>query len=319
VGSTDAPADVDVQVEFGVNAKLPLRLRNPVMVASGTFGYGIEYARLIDIQRLGAIVSKGITARPRRGNRGPRIVETPAGMLNAIGLQNVGVHKVISDKAPIWAQWDVPVIVNIAGDTVEEFAYMADLLDGVPGVAGLELNISCPNVWAGGRVVGEDAATSAQITSAVRQRTGLPVLVKLSPQVADICEVARAVEDAGADAISLINTFVGMRIDIETARPVLANVTGGLSGPAIRPMAVWIVYLVSQAVRIPIVGLGGIACTGDALEFLMAGATAIQVGTMTFTEPSTSLRIVDELPGAIAARGLRSVCDLTGLALRQPA
>jgi len=303
---------VDLSLEIGINAKLPLRLRNPVLVASGTFGYGTEYARLIDIQRLGAICSKGITAHARRGNRGPRVVETPAGMLNAIGLQNVGVHKVIAEKAPIWADWDVPVIVNIAGDTVEEFAYMAGYLDGVPGVAGLELNISCPNVWEGGRVVGEDAASSAAITAAVRQRTGLPILVKLSPQMTDICGAARAVEDAGADAISLINTFVGMKIDTRTARPVLSHVTGGLSGPAIRPMAVWLVYLVSQVVSIPIIGLGGVACTDDAMEFFMAGASAIQVGTMTFIEPRTALRIVDELPDALAARGMQSLEEPTG-------
>src|SRR5256885_1127201 len=294
VAVTDA-AHVDMHLEIGVNAKLPLHLRNPVMVASGTFGYGTEYARLIDIQRLGAICSKGITARPRRGNRGPRVVETPAGMLNAIGLQNVGVHKVIAEKAPIWAEWDVPVIVNIAGDSIEEFAYMAERLDGVSGVAGLELNISCPNVWEGGRVVGEDAASSAAITAAVRQRTGLPILVKLSPQMADICGAARAVEDAGADAISLINTYVGMKIDTRTARPVLANVTGGLSGPAIRPMAVWLVYLVSQAVTIPVIGMGGIASVEDAIEFILAGATALQVGTATFAQPTTALQIVDDL------------------------
>jgi dihydroorotate dehydrogenase (NAD+) catalytic subunit len=309
----DTTPDVDVHLEIGVNAKLPLRLKNPVMVASGTFGYGTEYARLIDIQRLGAICSKGITARPRRGNRGPRVVETPAGMLNAIGLQNVGIHKVITDKAPVWAGWDVPVIVNIAGDTVEEFAHMAERLDGVPGVSGLELNISCPNVWEGGRVVGEDAASSAAITAAVRQRTGLPIMVKLSPQVADICGVARAVEDAGADAISLINAFVGMRIDTRTARPILANVSGGLSGPAIRPMAVWIVYNVSRVVNIPIIGLGGIGSTEDAIEFLLAGAAGVQVGTMTFVEPRTALRIVEELPIAIAARGCSSLAEISGM------
>ncbi len=303
-----------MHVEIGVNAKRPLRLENPVLTASGTFGYGTEYAKIVDIQRLGAIVSKGITLHPRRGNRGPRIVETPAGMLNAIGLQNVGLRKVIEQKAPIWAQWDVPVIVNIAGDTADEFAYMAERLDGVPGVAALELNISCPNVWEGGRVVGDDAASSAAITAAVRQRTGLPIIVKLSPQIADICGAAKAVEDAGADAISLINTYVGMKIDTKTARPALANVTGGLSGPAIRPMAVWLVYLVSQVVSIPIIGLGGIASAEDALEFIFAGASAIQVGTMTFVEPRTGLRIVEELPAAAASRGYDSVAEMVGLA-----
>lgn len=309
-----APADLDLRVEIGAAAKVPLVLRNPVLVASGTFGYGTEYARLIDVQRLGAIVSKGITTRPRRGNRGPRIVETPSGMLNAIGLQNVGIHKVIAKMAPLWAEWDVPVVVNIAGDTVEEFAYMAERLEGVAGVAGIELNISCPNIWEGGRVIGEDAATTSAIVEAVRSRTGLPVLVKLSPQVADICGVARAAEEAGADAISLINTFVGMKIDTRTAQPVLANTTGGLSGPAVRPLAVWLVYLVSQAVRIPIVGMGGIASIDDAVEFIMAGASAVQVGTATFAEPRTALRIIASLPDALLTRGCTRLRDLVGRA-----
>jgi dihydroorotate dehydrogenase (NAD+) catalytic subunit len=310
--SHDVPPDL--RLEIGRNAKLPLTLKNPVLVASGTFGYGTEYARILDIQRLGAIVSKGITLHARRGNRGPRVVETPAGMLNAIGLQNVGIHKVVSEKAPLWSQWDVPVIVNIAGDSLDEFAYMADQLEGVPGVSGIELNISCPNVWEGGRVVAEDADTTAAITEAVRMRTGLPLLVKISPQVADIVGVARAAEDAGADAISLINTFVGMRIDMGTARPVLANVTGGLSGPAIFPLTVWIVYLVSQNVSVPVIGVGGVASTDDAVELLMAGASAVQVGTATFVDPNTSLRIVEELPSALASRGCRSIADLSGAA-----
>lgn len=314
----DAPADVDLRVEIGINAKLPLQLRNPVMVASGTFGYGTEYARLIDVQRLGAIVSKGITVRPRRGNRGPRIVETPAGMLNAIGLQNVGIHRVIKEKAPVWAQWEVPVIVNIAGDSVAEFAYMAECLDGIQGVAGIELNVSCPNLWEGGRLVAEDAATTAAITEAVRVRTGLPVIVKLSPQVADICGVAQAAEEAGADALSLVNTFVGMRIDPRTARPMLANLTGGLSGPAIRPIVVWLIYLVSQRVAIPIIGVGGVASVDDAMEFILAGATAVQVGTATFVEPRTALWIAEALPAAVRSHGSRAVSELVGRAHRRP-
>jgi dihydroorotate dehydrogenase (NAD+) catalytic subunit len=309
-----AEVSIDLHVEIGVNAKLPLVMKNPVMVASGTFGYGIEYARIVDIDRLGAICSKGITDRPRRGNRGPRIVETPAGMLNAIGLQNIGIDNVVRQKAPVWARWDVPVVVNIAGDTVEEFAHMASRLEGVAGVAGVELNISCPNVWEGGRVVGEDAATVGAITEAVRVRTGLPIIVKLSPQVADIHGVARAAEDAGADAISLINTFVGMVIDTKTATPVLANVTGGLSGPAIRPLAVWLTYSVSQAVSIPVIGLGGIATVDDAVEFIEAGATAVQVGTATFADPTTAIRIVEGLPGALARLGATSLADIVGRA-----
>jgi dihydroorotate dehydrogenase (NAD+) catalytic subunit len=309
-----AASSVGLGIEIGRNAKLPLVLRNPVMVASGTFGYGTEYARLVDIQRLGALVSKGITVRPRRGNRGPRIVETPAGMLNAIGLQNIGIHKTVEEMAPIWAQWDVPVVVNIAGDTADEFAYMAGVLDGVPGVAGVELNISCPNVWEGGRVVGEDAAAAEAITAAVRARTGLPILVKLSPQVADIRGVALAAQEAGADAICLANTFVGMKIDTRSGRPVLANVTGGLSGPAIRPMIVWLVYLVSQAVDIPVIGVGGVADVDDALEYFLAGATAVQVGTATFVDPRSALRIVDALPEALRVRGAASLAELVGRA-----
>ena len=310
--TADAEQPVDLQVEIGARTKLPLVLRNPVLVASGTFGYGTEYARILDVQKLGAVVCKGITARPRKGNRGPRIVETPAGMLNAIGLQNIGIHRVVSEMAPVWAQWDVPVVVNIAGDAVDEFSYMASHLEGVPGVSAVELNISCPNVWEGGRVIGEDAETTAAIVEGVRAETGLPIIVKLSPQVADICGVAQAAESAGADAISLINTLVGMKLDTWTGRPVLANVSGGLSGPAIRPVAVWLTYIVSQAVQIPVIGMGGVATLDDALEFILAGASAVQVGTMTFVEPRTALRIVEELPDALRARGCSSVVDLVG-------
>jgi len=208
----------------------------------------------------------------------------------------------------------VPVIANIAGESIDEFVQMAELLDGVPGIAALELNISCPNVWEGGRVIGEDAASTGAITEAVRDRTGLPIIVKLSPHVADICAAARAAEDAGADALTLINTLVGMRIDTRRGRPVLANVSGGLSGPAIRPVALWLVYVVSQAVKIPVIGLGGVAGLEDAIEFFMAGATAIQVGTATFREPRTALNIVDALPSAIRNRGLRSLTPLIGVA-----
>ncbi|HEY3117425.1 MAG TPA: dihydroorotate dehydrogenase [Chloroflexota bacterium] len=305
---------VDLSVAIGVNAKAPLHLKNPVLVASGTFGYGTEYATLFDIQKLGAIVCKSITLRPRTGLRGPRVAETPAGMLNAIGLQNIGVRRVIKEKAPIWATWDVPVIVNIAGETVEDFAALAEALDGVPGVSGFELNISCPNLWEGGRVVGEDAETTEAITAAVRERTGLPVLVKLSPQVADICGVARAAEAAGADALSLINTLVGMKIDTQNGRPVLANVTGGLSGPAIHPVAVWLVYAVSQVVSIPVIGLGGIASIADALEFLMAGASAVEVGTSTFVEPNTAVDIVEGLGSELRLRGIESIREIIGRA-----
>jgi len=306
---------VDLSVELAPNnLKQGLRLANPVMVASGCFGWGTEYAGVIDIQRLGAIVAKGTTLRPRRGNPMPRLAETPAGMLNAIGLQNIGIHRVISEKAPVWATWSVPVLVNVAGDDVDEFCQCARLLDGVPGVAGIELNVSCPNVRAGGAVFACDPHSAAEVTSAVRRSTTLPLMVKLSPNVGDIVAIALAVEEAGADALSLINTLVAMKIDVHRRRPYLGNVTGGLSGPAIRPVAVRMVYQVAQAVRIPIVGLGGIATTEDALEFLMAGATAIQVGTALFVDPTTPLRILDGLARFTESEGISSLAELTGAA-----
>ena len=301
-------------VDLAPGHKRGLRLRNPVLVASGTFGYGTEYQKLVDIQRLGAICSKGITLHPRAGNATPRIAETPAGMLNAIGLQNIGVERVVREMAPIWARWDVPVIVNVAGETVEDYASLAERLDGVPGVAGLELNISCPNVTADGRLFADDAHLAAAATAAARARTDLPLMVKLSPNVTDIAEIARAVEAAGADSISLINTLVGMTIDLKTHRPFLANVTGGLSGPAIRPVAVRSVYAVAQAVRVPIVGIGGIAGTDDALEFFLAGAGAIQVGTANFVNPGTALAIVDGLAAYLESQRMSGLEALVGLA-----
>jgi dihydroorotate dehydrogenase (NAD+) catalytic subunit len=301
-------------VDLAPGHKHGLRLRNPVLVASGTFGYGLEYQKLIDIQQLGAICSKGITPRQRAGNATPRIAETPAGMLNAIGLQNIGVKRVVAEMTPIWARWEVPVIVNVAGETVEDYGYLAARLDGVEGVAGLELNISCPNVTANGRLFAENAELAAAATAAARAHTDLPLLVKLSPNVTDIGEIARAVEAAGADCISLINTLVGMQIDLTTRRPYLANGTGGLSGPAVRPVALRMVYAVAQAVRIPIVGIGGITCTDDALQFLMAGATAIQIGTATFVNPSTALEVIGGLRQYLEREGLSNVGDLVGAA-----
>lgn len=305
---------IDLSVELAPDRKEGLLLQNPVMVASGCFGWGTEYAGVIDIQRLGAILSKGTTLRPRRGNPMPRLAETPAGMLNAIGLQNIGVRRVIAEKAPLWAGWRVPVLVNVAGDDVDEFCECARLLDGVPGVAGIELNVSCPNVRAGGAVFACDPYAAAEVTAAVRRSTTLPLMVKLSPNVGDIVAIAVAVEEAGADSISLINTLVGMKIDVRRRRPFLGNVTGGLSGPAVRPVAVRMVYQVSQAVRIPIVGLGGIASTEDALEFLMAGASAIQVGTAIFVDPTTPLRIVDDLAQFMEREGVSHLSELVGAA-----
>ena len=303
-----------LSVDLAPAHKHGLRLRNPVLVASGTFGYGTEYQKLIDVQRLGAICSKGITLRPRKGNPTPRIAETPAGMLNAIGLQNIGVDRVIRDMAPIWDRWEVPVIVNISGESIEDYASLAARLDGVPGVAGLELNISCPNVTADGRLFADDARLAGAATAAARARTDLPLMVKLSPNVTDIAEIARAVESAGADCISMINTLVGMTIDLKARRPFLANVTGGLSGPALRPVALRLVYRVAQVVQIPIVGIGGIATTDDALQFLMAGATAVQVGTANFVNPCAGLEIVDGLQSYLEREGFGSVADLVGLA-----
>lgn len=305
---------VDLAVDLAPGHKRGLRLRNPVLVASGTFGYGTEYQKLVDIQRLGAICSKGITLYPREGNLTPRIAETPSGMLNAIGLQNIGVERVVAEMAPIWARWEVPVIVNIAGESIEEYARLAERLDGVPGVAGLELNISCPNVTADGRLFADDAELAAAATAAARTSTDLPLMVKLSPNVTDIVAIARAVEEAGADCISLINTLVGMTIDVKTRRPFLANVTGGLSGPAIRPVAVRMVYAVARAVSVPVVGIGGITCTQDALEFLMAGATAVQVGTASFVNPNTALEIIDGLREFLEREGCSSVREIVGVA-----
>jgi dihydroorotate dehydrogenase (NAD+) catalytic subunit len=262
-----------------------VRLKTPVMAASGTFGYGTEVL-LCDRGLLGGMVSKGIFLEPRPGTPPPRIVETPSGMLNAIGLQGPGVDALISDYAPLWAAWDLPVLVNINGGTVDEYGELAARLDGVPGVAGLEINISCPNVREGGMFFGNDPQAAASVTAAVRERTGLPLWVKLTPAVTDIAEVARACEEAGADALSAVNTFVGMSFALDTGRPRLAFGTGGLSGPAIRPLAVYLAHRTAQAVSIPVVGIGGIATAEDAMEFLLAGCRAVQVGTATFVDPN---------------------------------
>ncbi|TAK28725.1 MAG: dihydroorotate dehydrogenase [Chloroflexota bacterium] len=307
--------DIDLHVELAPQHKRGLRLNNPVMVASGTFGYGTEYAKLIDIQRLGAIVSKGVTLRPRRGNAQHRTVETPAGMLNSIGLQNIGVRAVVREKAPIWAQWTVPVIVNVAGETVEQYAAVAERLDGVPGVAGLEINISCPNVSAGGMEFGRDPSSAASVTRAVKDYTDLPVIVKLTPNVGNVVEIAEAVVEAGADALTLINTLLGLSIDICRRRPSLATATGGLSGPAIKPVALRMVYQVARAVRVPLIGCGGIATSGDALEFIMAGATAVQVGTATFSRPQVALEIVSGLRSFLREQRAVSIGEIVGAAL----
>jgi dihydroorotate dehydrogenase (NAD+) catalytic subunit len=305
---------MDLSVQLAPRNKRGLRLANPVMTASGTFGYGTEYEHLFDIQKLGAVVCKGTTLLPREGNPQPRLVETPGGILNSIGLQNIGVEALIHEKAPVWAAWRVPVIVNIAGATLEEYETVAKKLDGVPGVSGIELNISCPNVREGGMEFGASARSAAGVTAAVREATSLPLIVKLTPNVTDICEIARAVAGSGADAVCLINTLRGMAIDITTRRPVLGNGFGGLSGPAIRPVAVAMVYMVAGSIDIPIVGCGGISTAGDALEFIAAGATAVEVGTENFRNPRAPMDILEGLQDYLRDQKLTDIGQLVGAA-----
>ncbi|HEX5466017.1 MAG TPA: dihydroorotate dehydrogenase [Candidatus Limnocylindrales bacterium] len=305
-----ATAPVDLTVDLGRG----LRLANPVLVASGTFGYGIEYGDVVDIQRLGAICCKGTTLAPRQGNVPPRVTETPAGMLNSIGLQNPGVDGVIERYAPRWARWKVPVIVNVAGESIEDYVAVVRRLEGVPGVAGIELNISCPNVGRGGLQFALDPEGAEAVTAAVRRATDLPLMVKLSPNVSDVRVIARAVEAGGADAISAINTLSGLTIDRARRRPLLGNTYGGLSGPAVKPVALRIVFEVAQTVRLPIVAIGGVTELADVLDFLMAGACAVQVGTAIFADPGLPVRLVDELDAWCRAEGLASHRDLVGAA-----
>ena len=286
-----------------------LKLRGPVLAASGTFGYGTEVP-LLERRALAGMVSKGIFLRPRAGTPPPRIVETPSGMLNAIGLQGPGVEALIRDYAPQWAQWDFPVFVNINGESAEEYGELAARLDGVPGVSGFEINISCPNVEQGGLYFGNDPCTASAVTAAVRKRTRLPVWVKLTPMVNDIAVIARAVEAAGADALCAINTLVGMSIDLNTYKPRLSFRTGGLSGPAIKPLAVHLAHQAARAVGIPVIGVGGIARAEDALEFLVAGCAAVQVGTATFVNPNAIADVHDGIASFLESKGLRSLADL---------
>ncbi len=289
-----------------------LNLRNPVMPASGTFGYGEEYAPFADLNRLGAVVTKGISLRPRAGNPPPRIMETPAGMLNAVGLQNVGVKAFISEKLPYLKKFDVPVIVNIFGEAVDEYAAVAEALSRAGGVHALEVNISCPNVKKGGIAFGARPESAAEVTAAVRGSTDLPVIVKLTPNVTDIVEIALAAESAGAHALSLINTLLGMSVDVERRVPHLANVTGGLSGPAVRPVAVRMVWQVAGRVKVPVIGVGGIADAAGALEFLIAGASAVQVGTGQFMNPRTILDVIEGIGAYLVRHGMKDVRDLVG-------
>ena len=289
-----------------------IKMKNPVMVASGTFGYGKEYAKLIDIDRLGAIAVKGILSEPWDGNEYRRMVEVPGGLVNAIGLQNPGVDGFVNEYMPFLRKHDVPVIVNVWGRTVEEYADVAERLDDVEGVAGLEVNISCPNVKEGGLAFGTDVSAASKVIAAVRGKTKLPVIPKLSPNVSDISVFARAAEEAGADAVSLINTLPAMVIDIETRKPVLSNVVGGLSGPAVHPVAVKLVWEAARAVKIPVIGMGGITGPEQAIEFIIAGAGAVAVGTANFTDPETPLRVIDGIEAYLVEHGLSDVNDLVG-------
>ena len=303
-----------LSVELAPRHPTGLLLANPVMTASGTFGYGTEYSHLFDIQRLGAIVSKGTTLKPREGNPQPRIAETACGVLNAIGLQNIGAEALIRDKAPVWTGWQVPVIVNIAGDTIDEYARLASRLDGVAGISALEVNIGCPNIKVGGAEFGASPESAARVTTAIKAATSLPMLVKLTPNTEDITKVAIAVARAGADVISLINTIKGMAIDTTRRRPLLGNISGGLSGPAVKPVALYMVYQVAGAVDVPVVGCGGIATAGDALEFLMAGASAVQVGTANLSNPQASLEVIEGIERFMAKEGVADITELIGLA-----
>jgi dihydroorotate dehydrogenase (NAD+) catalytic subunit len=305
------PSRLDLAVDLGRG----LVLANPVLVASGTFGYGVEYADVVDVQRLGAICCKGTTLKPRSGNRPPRVTETPGGMLNSIGLQNPGVDAVLERYAGLWATWQVPVIVNVAGESIDDYVGVVRKLDLVPGVAGVELNISCPNVGKGGLQFAIDQDAAAAVTRAVRRATELPLIVKLSPNVADVRPIATAIAAAGADALSAVNTLSGMALRADRSGPFLGNTYGGLSGPAIKPVALRIVYEVAQVVDIPIVAIGGITSLDDVLDYLAAGAVAVQVGTAVFADPTLPLRLVDELSAECSRRGLASYQPLVGTAL----
>jgi dihydroorotate dehydrogenase (NAD+) catalytic subunit len=306
--TTDAPAvSPDLSVRLG-----PLRLANPVLVASGTFGYGEEYADFLDLSGIGAIVVKGISLQPRSGNPPPRLVETPAGMINAIGLENVGVDCFIKAKLPLLRDRRATVIVNIFGNTVEEYAGLASRLDGVDGVAALEINISCPNVKQGGMIFGTDPATAAAVVGAVRASTSLPLITKLTPNVTRIGEIARAAVDAGSDMLSCINTVAAMAVDIFSRRPKLANVIGGLSGPAVKPIALRCTYEVLRTVNCPVIGVGGISTATDALEFMLLGARAVQVGTANFISPAVTMDILEGIERFMRFEGLEKIEDYIG-------
>lgn len=302
-----AMSEADLRVTIG-----GVVFKNPVLTASGTFGYGKEFAPYVNLHHLGGVVVKGISLEPRRGNPPPRIVETAGGMLNAIGLENVGLDRFIAEKMPYLREIGARVIVNILGDSLEEYQALAQRLSEVAGISGLEVNISCPNVKKGGVAFGTDPAMAEAVTRAVCAHTTLPVIVKLSPNVTDITLIAKGVEAGGAQAVSLINTLLGMAIDVKTRRPRLANIVGGLSGPAIKPIALRMVWQVAQAVKIPVIGIGGITTTEDALEFLLAGATAVEVGTANFVNPRASEEIVEGLGRYVLENRLEGIREVIG-------
>lgn len=290
-----------------------LKLKNPVLTASGTFGYGTEFADFIDLNRLGGYIVKGTTLNPRQGNDYPRMAETPSGMLNAVGLQNKGVDYFIENIYPGLTKYDSEIIVNVSGASIEDYAEVASRLSDLDRINAIEVNISCPNVKQGGMAFGTTPEGAAQVTKAVRQAFGKTLIVKLSPNVTDIVSIAKAVEAEGADSVSLINTLLGMAIDVERRRPYLSTITGGLSGPAVKPVAVRMVWQVAKAVGIPVIGLGGICSGKDALEFIMAGATAIQVGTANFIDPSVTVKIVDEITEYCERHGIKDISEIRGI------
>lgn len=287
-----------------------IEIKNPVMTASGTFGYASEFEELIDLNRLGAIVVKGLSLEPSRGNPPPRIVETPCGMLNAIGLENVGLAAFVKDKLPFLRRLETPVFVNVYGKSTKEYAELVARLEDIDGVSGIEVNISCPNVKSGGMAFGAYPESAAEVVRAIRKQTAKPLMVKLSPNVTDIAEIAKSVEAEGADSISLINTITGMAIDIETRRPKIANITGGLSGPAIKPVALRMVWQVAQTVNVPVIGIGGIMTAKDALEFLIAGAVAVQIGTANFINPHTTTDVIDGIETFLMERNISDIADI---------
>lgn len=297
----------------GLNINIAgIALRNPVMLASGTAGYGEDISKYCDLNRVGAIIVKGIALKPTSGNPPVRICETPSGMLNAIGLPNIGVDSFIKDKVPFLRRFDTRVLVNIFGSTVEEYGEVASRFNGIEGVDGLEVNISCPNIKEGGIAFGTDIDTTRRVVRTVRGSTTLPLIIKLSPNVTDIASFAKVCEEEGADALSVINTLLGMSIDTETWRPRLANITGGLSGPAIRPVAVRMVWQVCKAVTIPVIGMGGISTPNDAVEFFLAGASAVAIGTANFINPAVSIEIIDGINKYLEAKGLKDIKELIG-------